>query len=70
VAAGVVGNFDERSTVNRRHATSKRTNKRLERKAFRAAERRALQGGRERSLRTMSYWTPSSLRKDKLPMVD
>lgn len=57
-------------SVSHRKATSKRINKRLERKAFRAAEKRALGGGRERSLRTMSYWTPSSLRKDKLPVVE
>jgi hypothetical protein len=59
---------EERVVTTHRKATSKRINKRLERKAFRAAERRALQGGRERSLRTMSYWTPSSLRKNHLPI--
>lgn len=54
--------------MNRRKASSKKRNHRMERKIFRAAEKAALRGIRPRSLRTMSYNTPASLRHDKLPI--
>jgi hypothetical protein len=56
--------------MNRKHITSKRRIKRIERKGFRAAERAALHGARPRTLRTMNWRTPGSLRKDKLPIEE
>lgn len=54
--------------MKRKKTSSKRVNKRLDRKSFRAAERAALSGIRSRSLRTMSHHTPASIRTDKLPL--